>query len=93
MVNQTLLVSTNTRLHVVYVTSQHHIDFVTIIAIQCDSLCTNCRFLKTGVVDHIGVLPIKELYHTQLLFTFKASNIRLGFVNTRTKKTNFHFPY
>ena len=53
-VNQTLLVSffmlANTRLHV---TSQCHDVTVTLIAIQCD-----CRFLKTGLVDHIGVLQI-----------------------------------
>ena len=34
-----------------------HVDSMTIIAIQCDSLCIrNCWFLKTGLVDHIGVL-------------------------------------
>ena len=35
--------------------SRRHIDIMTIIAIHCDSLCTNCRFLKTGLVEHIGV--------------------------------------
>ena len=35
--------------------SWHHIN---INWIQCDSLCENCRFLKTGLVDHIGVLQI-----------------------------------
>ena len=39
-----------------YVMSQHHVDILTIIAIHCDSLYTNCWFLKTGLVDHIGVL-------------------------------------
>ena len=42
----------NTCLHVM---SQRH--DVTSIAIQCDSLCANCQFLKTGLVDYIGVLP------------------------------------
>ena len=42
----------NAHLHV---TSQCHDITSTLIAIQCDSLCTNCRFLKTGLVDHIGV--------------------------------------
>ena len=36
-------------------TSQHHDITSILIAIQCDSLCTNCQFLKTGIVDHIGV--------------------------------------
>ena len=45
--------SANIRLHV---TSQRHINIMMIIAIQCNSLCTNYRFLKTGFVDHIGVL-------------------------------------
>ena len=59
-VNQRLLVSVtsffifaNTRLHVM---SQCHDVMLTLIAIQCDPLCANCRFLKTGLVDHIGVL-------------------------------------
>ena len=43
----------NTRLHV---TSQSHDVMSTSIAIQSDSLCANCRFLKTGLVGHIGVL-------------------------------------
>ena len=34
--------------------SQRHVDIMMIIAIQCDSLCTNCLFLKTGLVDHIA---------------------------------------
>ena len=41
----------NTNLHL---TSQCHDVTLTLIAIQCDSLCTNCQFLKTGLVDHIG---------------------------------------
>ena len=48
----------NTHLHV---TSQHHDITLTLIAIQCGSLCANCRFLETGLVDHKGVLhtPIR----------------------------------
>ena len=58
MVNKRLLVSdiffmfANTRLHV---TSQCHDVMSTLIVIQCDSLCANCRFQKTGLVDRIGV--------------------------------------
>ena len=35
--------------------------FIGSSSIHCDSLCANCRFLKTGLVDYIGVLqtPIK----------------------------------
>ena len=39
-----------------HVTSQCHDVMSTLIANQCDSLCTDCRFLKTGLVDYIGVL-------------------------------------
>ena len=39
-----------------YVMSQRHIDIMMIIAIHCDSLCTNCWFLKISLVDHIGVM-------------------------------------
>ena len=52
---------TNTHLHV---TSQHHDITSTLIAIQCNSLCISCRFLKTGgLVDPIGVLqtPIRQM--------------------------------
>ena len=42
----------NTRLHV---TSQCQDIRLTLIAIQCNSLCANCQFLKTGLVDHMGV--------------------------------------
>ena len=56
-VNQRFLVSANTRLHVCDVTTSWcHIDITTIIVIHCDSLCTNCRFLKTGIKTDIGVL-------------------------------------
>ena len=48
----------NTRLHVKY---------VTIIAIHCNSLCTNCQ-LSTGLVDHIGVLQ------TPMKVTIRKSN-------------------
>ena len=42
-----------------YVMSQMHDTMI--IAVQCDCLCTNCQFLKTGLVDHIDVLqtPMK----------------------------------
>ena len=43
----------NTCLHV---RSQCHDVTSALIAIQRDSLCANCRFLKTGLVDDIGVL-------------------------------------
>ena len=51
----------NTRLHVM---SQRHDITLTLIAIQYDSLCANCQFLKTGLVDHIGVLqaPITNVH-------------------------------
>ena len=42
-----------TRLHVML---QRHDAISTLIAIQCNALCANCRFLQTGLVDHIGVL-------------------------------------
>ena len=45
------------------VTSQHHID------INCNSLYTNCRFLKTDLVDHIGVLQTPTIISgTEILF-------------------------
>ena len=52
----------NTRLHA----TSHHDVTLTLIAIQCDSLCANCGFLKTGLVDHIGVLQtlITHNYNT-----------------------------
>ena len=48
-----------------------------------DSLCTNCRFLKTGFVDHIGVLqtPIKYVKTT-------TSSI-MGLWTFTSKYTNF----
>ena len=42
-----------------YVTSWYHV-----IAIHCDSLWTNCRFLKTGLVDYIGVLQTSMKHET-----------------------------
>ena len=42
-----------TRFHV---TSQCHDVKLTLSAIQCDSLCANCQFLKTDLVDNIDVL-------------------------------------
>ena len=55
----------NTHLHVM---SQHHDVMSTLIAIQCESPCTNCPFLKTGLVGHIGVLqtPIHVIKFTDL---------------------------
>ena len=55
-VNQRLLVSANTKFLCDITMSRHHIDIMMIITIFCDSLCTNCRFLKTGLVVHIWVL-------------------------------------
>ena len=58
----------NTRLHVM---PQHHDVIPTLIAIQWNSLCANCRFLKRGPVDHIGVLqtPIIVFYGTVHIVT------------------------
>ena len=57
--------STNTRLHVCDVTtSRSHVDIMTIIVLHCDSLCTNCQFLKTGLVDHTGVLQTPISYRS-----------------------------
>ena len=51
-----------------HVTSHHD---VTKIAIKCDAICTNCRFLKTGLVDYIGVqqTPIELCSVTTLHLT------------------------
>ena len=66
MINQRLLVLVtsffmfaNTRL---YAMSQRHDITLTLIAIPCDSLCSNFGFLKTGLVEYIGVLqkPINK---------------------------------
>ena len=71
-VNQRLLVSATHNFYVtsffmfsdihLHVMSQCHDVTLTLIAIQFDSLCPSCRFLKTGF-DHMGVLqtPIKIL--------------------------------
>ena len=58
----------NTHFHV---TSQHHDVTSILIAIQWDSLCSNCRFLKTGLVDHIGVLqtPVTPFLSFQYIDT------------------------
>ena len=55
----------------VHVTSQRHGIMSTLIAIQCDSLCINCWFLNTGLVDNIGVqqTPI-NLENTERHFCF-----------------------
>ena len=63
MVNQRLLVSANTRLHVVL---QCHDVTSTLIAIQCNSLHANCRFLKTGLLDHIGVRQTPTILSSRL---------------------------
>ena len=73
-VNQRLLVSANTRLHVCDLTMSRRKHpspcDITLIAIQCDSLCANCRFLKTSLAEHIGVLQtpimIVFVYHVSL---------------------------
>ena len=49
----------NTHLHV---TSQRDDITSTLITIKCNSLCANCRFLKTGLVEHMGVLPTPTFY-------------------------------
>ena len=38
-----------------YVTSQCHDVLLTLIAILCDSLCSNFGFPRTGLVEYIGV--------------------------------------
>ena len=60
MLNQRLLASVisffmfvNTLLHA---TSQHHDITLTLIAVLCDSVCSNFAFLKTGLVKCICVL-------------------------------------
>ena len=65
----------NTCLHVM---SQRHDVTSTLIAIQFDSLCANCRFLKTGLADHIGVLqtPIRLCYTFWYFSLRDRSNIR-----------------
>ena len=45
-------------------TSQHLFDIMTSL---CDSVCANCRLLKTGPVDHIGVLQTPMDLYAQLL--------------------------
>ena len=45
-----------------YVMSQHHDVTSTLIAILCDSLCANCQFLKTGLVEYIGVLRTPNMF-------------------------------
>ena len=46
-----------------YVKSQHHVNIMMIIAIHCDPLSRNCQFLKTFLVDHIGVVQT-PIMHT-----------------------------
>ena len=50
-----------------------------VIAIQCNPLCANCRFLKTGLVDHIGVpqTPIKKISLLRKHFAVESSDICL----------------
>ena len=75
----------NTFLHVM----SHHDVMSTLIAIQYDSLYVNCRFLKTGLVDYIGVLqtPMKCLWshHFQNQFTPPVQLISAG--SKREKST------
>ena len=49
-----------------YARSQCHDVMLTLIEILCDSLCSNFGFLKTGLVEYIGVLqtPIKLIVMT-----------------------------
>ena len=43
-----------------------------IIAIHCDSLCTNCRFVKTSLIDSIQT-PIKQTM-TAHMYSFSTNN-------------------
>ena len=66
-----------------------HVDIMMIIAIQCDSLCTNCRFLKIGLVDHIGVLQTPIIfynYEPEEQNGTETENRKLGHVHSK-----FHF--
>ena len=58
-----------------HVTSQHPDVTSTLIAIQFDSLCANCQFLKTGLADHIGVLqtPITIIIMTGYQYDIKET--------------------
>ena len=69
----------NTRLHV---TSQRHDVTSTLIAIQCNSVCAICRFLKTGLVDHIGVLQTPNaLLHFCLTWIIKSITNMSGYLD------------
>ena len=57
--------------HHLHATSQRHDMTSILIAIQCDLLCANCRLLKTGLVDHIGVPQ------TPNMFTFSLHRYNL----------------
>ena len=61
------LMFANTHLHA---TSQCQDVMLTLIVIQCDSLCANCGFLKAGPVDHIGVCTQSlEIVHAKKIIT------------------------
>ena len=85
----------NTYLHVM---SQCHDVTPTLIAIQYDSLCANCRYLKTGLVDYIGVLQATmilllgcPLSHRLPLVCCKHSNRYLLFPITSDITAGQHF--
>ena len=70
------------------VTSQCHVDIMMIIAIHYDSPCTSCPFLKTGLVDHLGVLQtpmfslLKSMSQPDMTTRLKKAVSRLGNLNT-----------
>ena len=90
--NQRLLVSANTCLHVCDITMPYLED--TIIAIHCDSVCANFRFLKYRPVDHTGVLqtPINVLTFCYLsIFPCTVCNIPSNFIITDIFVSDFSF--
>ena len=60
-----------------YVMSQRHDVTLALIALLRDSLCTNCRFLKTCFVKHIDVqqTPIKLSCSQSFHFTTNVPEI------------------
>ena len=55
-----------------YVTLQCHIDIMMIIVIHCDSLWTNCGFLKRGLVDHLGVLQTPIIWKNETAYFYNC---------------------
>ena len=78
------LMTANTRLHV---TSQRHDVTLTLIAIQCGSLYTNCRFLKIGLVDYIGVLQTSSPRGFLEVFYFQCVSHRSVFFVLRHRSS------